>query len=605
MIKAFSGRHIRFGVIALFAGGSFIAGVTPASAAATAKPPCPNPQGQPGVRLDGSGIRQSAQNLIGPRGPQDPQNGQATGSGRGDGRTADLINPGAFYSIDGSGNNLGHPGWGAAGTALLRIAPAQYSDGSSAPAGATRPSARVVSNALSAQSEDKINDRNLSDFVYVWGQFLDHDIDLSTTGSESFPIPVPRGDPSFDPASTGTKVMNFNRSGIAAGTGSASSNPRQQVNSVTAYIDGSQVYGSDGSRAEALRTMSGGLLKTSAGNLMPFNTSGLSNANDSHMLPDAKLFLAGDVRANENPDLASLQTVFMREHNRIALQQQAAHPDWTDEQLYQAARQIVIAELQSITVNEFLPALLGDGALRGYRGYQDSVNASIANEFSTTGYRFGHSLLDGELARLNNDGSEAAAPLSLAQAFFNTSVFDPTRPAHSGDIDPFLKAASSGNAQEVDVLLVDEVRNFLFGAPGQGGLDLASLNIQRGRDHGLADYNRTRAAYGLSRVTSFAQITSDTALQEKLKSLYGSVDDIDLWVGVLVEDHVRGSSVGPLAQQMLVEQFGRLRDGDRLWFENIFGGDQLARLKATTLSSVIQRNTALTTLQPNVFFHMG
>jgi hypothetical protein len=517
----------------------------------------------------------------------------------------DAINTAAFYSYDGTGNNVANPTWGAAGTALIRIAPTEYADGVAAPAGANRPSPRVLSNALSAQSDDEINNRNLTDFVYVWGQFLDHDITLSPSGTESLPITIPTGDASFDPAGTGTKTMSFKRTIVASGTGTSTANPREQVSTVTAYIDGSQVYGSDEGRAKALRTMSGGQLKTSAGNLMPFNTGGLSNANDSHMLPDTKLFLAGDVRANENPDLASLQTVFMREHNRVAAEQQSAHPTWTDEQLYQAARQMVIAELQAITVNEFLPALLGNNSLRRYSGYKSSVNATISNEFSTTAYRFGHSLLDGELGRLNNDGTQAAPPISLARAFFNTSVFDAALPNHAGDIDPFLKAAASGNAQEVDIRLVDEVRNFLFGAPGQGGLDLASLNIQRGRDHGLADYNQTRVSVGLPRVTSFAQITSDTTVQEQLKQAYGSVDEIDLWVGALAEDHQPGSSVGPLTQRMLVEQFTRLRDGDRLWFQNIFGGQQLDKLEGTRLSEVIKRNTSLTSLQPNVFFFTG
>jgi len=586
-------RRLRSGVIALVAGSSVLAAVAPALAATDTHPPRPRHDGDRGGRQGDQFGRVDAPN--GRRAPVvQPREG-----------AIDAINTAAFYSYDGTGNNVANPTWGAAGTALIRIAPTEYADGVAAPAGANRPSPRVLSNALSAQSDDEINNRNLTDFVYVWGQFLDHDITLSPSGTESLPITIPTGDASFDPAGTGTKTMSFKRTIVASGTGTSTANPREQVSTVTAYIDGSQVYGSDEGRAKALRTMSGGQLKTSAGNLMPFNTGGLSNANDSHMLPDTKLFLAGDVRANENPDLASLQTVFMREHNRVAAEQQSAHPTWTDEQLYQAARQMVIAELQAITVNEFLPALLGNNSLRRYSGYKSSVNATISNEFSTTAYRFGHSLLDGELGRLNNDGTQAAPPISLARAFFNTSVFDAALPNHAGDIDPFLKAAASGNAQEVDIRLVDEVRNFLFGAPGQGGLDLASLNIQRGRDHGLADYNQTRVSVGLPRVTSFAQITSDTTVQEQLKQAYGSVDEIDLWVGALAEDHQPGSSVGPLTQRMLVEQFTRLRDGDRLWFQNIFGGQQLDKLEGTRLSEVIKRNTSLTSLQPNVFFFTG
>lgn len=536
--------------------------------------------------------------------------GHSHGEGRGPGdrhhARPPVLTTATTYSYDGSGNNASEPTWGATGTALLRKAAAGYADGISAAAGSTRPSARAISNALSAQESSIANNRDMSDFVYVWGQFLDHDIDLSEPGtSESLPISVAAGDQWFDPASTGTKTIGLKRSVFASGTGSSPANPRQQVNAVTTFVDGSQVYGSSKSRADALRSFTGGQLRTSAGNMLPFNTGGLPNENSSHRMPDSKLYLAGDVRANENPDLASLQILFMREHNRIAADQAQAHPSWTDEQLYQAARQIVIAEIQSITYNEFLPALLGRNAIRAYSGYRADVNPSIANEFSTAAYRFGHSLLDSEIGRLNNDGSEAGEPISLADAFFNTSLFDPTLANRAGDIDPFLKAAASGNAQEVDSLVVDELRNMLFGAPGSGGLDLAALNIQRGRDHGLADYNTVRAAYGLPKVTSFAEITPDPTTQQKLKELYGSVDNIDLWVGGLSEKHVPGSSVGPTFQRIMVDQFTRLRDGDSRWYQSILRGGELRDVDQTRLSDVIRRNTALTNLQSNVFIFRG
>jgi hypothetical protein len=529
-----------------------------------------------------------------PRGPREPGRGEQAPAAS------------SLYSYDGSGNHASQVTWGATGTALLRKAAAAYADGVSTAAGSTRPSARAISNALSAQESSIVNNRGMSDFVYVWGQFLDHDIDLSEPGtSESLPISVPAGDQWFDPASTGTKTIGLKRSVFVSGTGSSATNPRQQVNSVTTFVDGSQVYGSSKSRADALRSFTGGQLRTSSGNMLPFNTGGLPNENGSHRMPDSKLYLAGDVRANENPDLASLQILFMREHNRIAMEQAKAHPSWTDEQLYQAARQIVIAEIQSITYNEFLPALLGRNAIRAYSGYRADVNPSIANEFSTAAYRFGHSLLDSEIGRLNNDGSEAGEPISLADAFFNTSFFDPALANRAGDIDPFLKAAASGNAQEVDSLVVDELRNMLFGAPGLGGLDLATLNIQRGRDHGLADYNTVRAAYGLPKVTSFAEITPDSNIQQKLRELYGSVDNIDLWVGGLSEKHAPGSSVGPTFQRIMIDQFTRLRDGDSHWYQSILRGAQLREVDQTRLSDVIRRNTALTNLQSNVFMFRG
>src|SRR5207249_10802255 len=154
----------------------------------------------------------------------------------------------------------------------------------------------------------------------------------------------------------------------------------------------------------------------------------------------------------------------------------------------------------------------------------------------------------------------------------------------SNGVDPILKYLGTDNAQEIDNKIVPELQNFLFGQPGQGGLDLASLNIQRGRDHGLADYNTTRAAYGLPRVTSFAQITSNPALQAKLQSLYGTVNNIDLWVGVLAENHVPGASVGPTLKAIITDQFTRLRDGDRFWYQNTFTGPQLDQLSHTSLS---------------------
>ncbi len=514
--------------------------------------------------------------------------------------------PSLTYSIDGTGNNLHAPNWGSANIALRRLTVASYADGISTPAGTNRPSARALSNALSAQTGDIENNRNMSDYVYVFGQFLDHDLSLTDTSGADFPIPIPTGDPYFDPNSTGTKTMSLTRSSFDPASGTSTSNPRQQTTSITAFIDGSEVYGSDSTRASALRAFSGGKLKTSAGNMPPFNTSGLPNANDAHIVPDNQLFLAGDVRANENPELTALHVVFLREHNRLAAALATLHPTWTDEQLFQAARQTVIGELQAITYNEFLPALLGEYGVGSYHGYDPGTNPGIANEFSTAAFRFGHSMLDGEVGRENNDGTPTPqGPLELRNAFFNPTVFDPSLPNHQGDIDPFLKAASGGIAQEIDLKIVDDVRNFLFGPPGSGGFDLAARNIQRGRDHGLPDYNTVREAYGLPKVTSFRQITSNPATRAALEAQYGSVDKIDLWVGGLAENHAYDSSLGPLFQRIVANQFARLRNGDRLYYENVLTGSDLARVRATHLSDVIKRNTSLTTLQSNIFKGTG
>ena len=503
----------------------------------------------------------------------------------------------AVRSYDGSGNNLQHPDWGSAGATLVRMARAEYADGASAPAGSSRPSARAISNVIAAHPEEEeiLSQRHLAAFAYLWGQFIDHDLDLTTSASptESFNVAVPTGDPQFDPTGTGTKVIGLNRSKYASGTGVTS--PRQQVNDITSFIDGSMVYGSDATRAAALRTLSGGRLKTSDGNLLPYNTMGLSNANDAHIFSDDQLFAAGDVRANENIELTAIHTLFMREHNRLADRIAAQNPTWGDERVYQAARRLVVGEIQSITFNEFLPALLGRGAVPQYTGYKPWVNPAIATEFSTAAFRLGHSMLADDVEFLTNDADDVRDEMPLSQAFFN-----PPAVSEFG-IDPILKYLASSNAEEIDNKVVDGVRNFLFGPPGAGGFDLASLNIQRGRDHGLADYNDTRAALGLGRVTRFDQISSDPDVQQALRDTYGNVNDIDLWVGGLAEDHVSGSSVGRTFQRILVDQFSRVRDGDRFWYERDLSSGELTLVRNSSLTDVIKRNTTITNLQDNAF----
>lgn len=532
----------------------------------------------------------------------EPRSMMAAQSLTGVGVTPPVAPPLVAASLDGSGNNLAHPEWGSTAEQLLRRSTAAYSDGASAPSGADRPNARAISNALSASPADGIlNDREFSAFVYAWGQFIDHDLSLTeaATPRERFSIAVPTGDPLFDPASTGAMTISLSRSAYDTSTDTAT--PRQQMNSLTAFIDGSQIYGVDATRAAALREFVGGRLRTSAGNLLPYNTAGLPNANDAHRVSDDKLFLAGDVRANENPELTSLQTLFMREHNRIAASVAGRNPSLSDEQVYQHARRMVIAELQKITYSEFLPAILGErtaasAALNAYRGYRADVNPGITNEFSTAAFRFGHSMLGTDIEFLDNNGNEIHEALSLRDAFFNSPVL-----AETG-IDPILKYLASDRAQEIDTIVVDDVRNFLFGAPGQGGFDLAALNIQRGREHGIADYNSVRAAYGLAKITSFAEITDNKAVQDSLAATYGSVDKLDLWVAGLAEKHLPGSSMGATFTRILVDQFSRLRDGDRYWYQNALPADAVRDIQKTTLADIVRRNTTLTNLQPNVFF---
>ncbi len=493
-----------------------------------------------------------------------------------------------FRTLDGTGNNRLLVDMNKSHSQLARMVSSDYGDLMATPAGAHRPSARAVSNAISAQQGNHPNGRRASDFLWQWGQFLDHDLDLTdgVSPAQAADIDVPMGDPWFDPGHSGTVTIPLNRSIFDTATGDHALNPRQQINEITGWIDASNVYGSDLTRARALRTMDGtGMLKTSAGGYLPYNTAGIANAGGS----GAELFVAGDVRANEQVGLAVMHTLFVREHNRLALEIAQAEPYLDGETIYQKARRIVGAQMQVITYNEFLPVLLGPDAISPYTGYDETVDASVVNVFSSAAYRLGHSMLSSHIRRIDADGNEIAeGHLALRDAFFQ-----PDRVRNEGGIEPVLRGLASQICESIDAQVVDDVRNALFGAPGAGGFDLASLNIQRGRDHGLPSYNETRRQLGMTMHSSFAEVTPDLALQASLASVYTSVDDIDLWVGGLSEPRVGASALGELFHHIVKDQFERLRDGDRFWYERTFSGDELEIIRNTTLADIIRRNTLI------------
>ncbi|MEO1188312.1 MAG: peroxidase family protein, partial [Pseudomonadota bacterium] len=433
---------------------------------------------------------------------------------------------------------------------------------------------------------------------WQWGQFIDHDLDLTDGAEESADILVPAGDAFFDPDNTGTQVITFNRALFDSTTGTDTSNPREQENEISSWMDGSMIYGSDDERNAALRETDTPFLATSDGNLLPFNTDSLTNAN-GFITDPTTLFLAGDIRANEQLGLTVMHTLFVREHNRIAQNILDNNPNADADDIYEQARRLVVAKIQVITYEEWLPALIGADAIADYSGYDDSINPTIFNEFSVAAFRLGHSMLNEQILRLDAAGDEiAAGHLDLKDAFFTA----PAVLLSETDLDPILRGFATQLHQELDALVIDDIRNFLFGQPGSGGLDLASLNIQRGRDHGVPGYNDMREALGLTRVTQFGQITSDTDMAQALFDTYGDVNEIDLWVGGLAEDSVTGSQLGEVFQTIMVRQFTALRDGDRFWWEDYLTSSERDMVRDTTLADIIRDNTDIDTeIQDNVF----
>jgi peroxidase len=394
-----------------------------------------------------------------------------------------------------------------------------------------RPIGGTGANGQNAETTDPV----ASAWLYVFGQFVDHDLDLEETPptSAAINIVVPPGDPVF-PAGTIIAMTRDSR------------NPETNtiINTVAGYLDLSQLYGSTVAVAARLRNSDGTLESSDNGLALPV-------VNDT--------FVTGDPRVMENPELTALTILFMREHNFWVATLNTQHPNWTGDQLYNMAKAITTAEYQNIVYKEFLPLLIGP-VLRPYAGYDSTVNAQVTQEFSTAAFRVGHSQVSDTQEGIDNSGNVFFTE-SLADAFFNTPETD-----EKNGIDPLLRSLGVDFAQATDVYTVGALRNLLFAGLVGGDvdeMDLIAIDIQREKDVGLGTLNQTRQAIGLRRYNSFAELTADPVLQVNLQVVYGTIDNVDLFMGGLAENHVYDAVVGPTFQAIIARQFQALRAGDR------------------------------------------
>jgi peroxidase len=481
-----------------------------------------------------------------------------------------------FYSVDGSGNNLARPGLNAAGRDFARLGEAHFADGISSLVDGPNP--RSISNIVVGQGDATIpNPHGLSGMLYAWGQFIDHDLDLSPSDHVTpIDVVIPAGDAYFSAGS----LLPMTRAVIDPATGAGTGTPAIAINAITGWLDASMVYGSDEMTAASLRQRDGHLT-TSAGDNLPIVGGS---------------FVAGDVRATENPSLTALQTLFLRDHNFQVDRLHTLDPSLDGDALYHQARAIVTAEIQHITFDEFLPHLLGAGAIAPYDGYHPEVDPRISVEFAGAAYRFGHSIVSAETERVDESGNLVGPGLELRDTFGMT----PAAFAAADGADGFLRHLGDDASQTMDARIVEDLRNFLVDPPV--GQDLASINIQRDRDLGLGTLNETRADLGLAPYTHFSDITDDQATVAAMREAFGTVDAVDLWTGGLAEGHAPGSELGPTFSAIIGSQFERLRDGDRLWYQNgQLDRDTLDDIQHTTLSDLIVRNTDTRYIQDDVF----
>ncbi|XP_046660395.1 peroxidase-like isoform X2 [Homalodisca vitripennis] len=544
-----------------------------------------------------------------------------------------------YRSLNGSCNNLIFPMWGVAGSALVRLLPANYQDGVSkvrkTKSGKELPNVRQLRTLLFPDKNvpDSVNMLN----VMQWGQLVAHDtshivqqssgLPSSTeTGldccvgrsqnlpSSCLPIQVPNNDPFY--CQYKRTCLNFVRSLTTDDLGCKLS-PHQQIASVTHFVDASFVYGSDEDTARSLRTFTHGKLMvqvTPDNREFPPNSTMPERDCDSQR--EGVCYLTGDDRGNQNTGMTVLQVLLLREHNRLCDQLYHLNPMWDDQILYEEARRILVAVVQRITYNDYLPIILGKEFIKqlgvedgqgdekmSFNDYDPFLNPSTVNAFTTAAYRSFHSMIPREMV-LFDDNQQPLKTLLLDDFFFRPSLIQ-----EPGMFDNLLRGLAVQNAQSMDIFFSTSITNLLFKSTREFGTDLESIDMQRGRDHGLPVYNEFRVACGRPKAVRFKDLLDVMPEQavSRLSAKYQRVNDVDLYVGGMLETQAPGALVGPTFQCIIGEQFRRWRNGDRFYYEfanqpGSFTFDQVKEIRKVTLAEVFcQNGDNITRIQPDVF----
>jgi hypothetical protein len=468
---------------------------------------------------------------------------------------------------------------------LLRRETNSFADGMSV-MDDNKPNARDVSNAF-VGPDSVLNSLGATDMLWAFGQFANHDSSLvNVKPGELCNVQIPMNDPFFNST---IHELPLNRSFFELDANAVA----QQVTNISSFISGDNIYGNTFSRLKYIRDDDSyltGRLRTSGPNLLPKNTEGLTNRGGDAR---ADLFLAGDVRANENLALTVMHTLWMREHNYWADALRATNPELTGDQVFYMARVIVTYEMQKVIYDEFLPALLGEDAIAPYAGYNPDVDPRMENVVSACAFRVGHTMVSPAL--FLDYGNKTLETIALENAFFVPSEVE-----NRGGIDAFLRGLINSIGQEVDPFVVPAMRNHLF-----TNFDLVAINIQRARDHGIPDFNTIRQSLGFDKLDSF----EDFSFGQELASVYSNTDQIDCWIGMNSEPRIDGLMVGETQRAVMARNFANIRDGDPNFYKNVGDPELLALIESTNLADVIRRNSdqpgSLDDVRDDVFFfHM-
>ncbi|KAF7237795.1 Dual oxidase 2 [Varanus komodoensis] len=382
--------------------------------------------------------------------------------------------------------------------------------------------------------------------------------------------------------------------------------PFRQVNGVTGWLDGSAIYGPSHSWSDSLRSFSQGMLRSGEDPGFPKQTKAGSlmwkvlDPSAQQGGPEGILEF-GNAKGNANLFLQATGIVWFRYHNHWARELARQNPAWSDEDLFQHARKRVVAAYQSITLYEWLPAFLGKESTAPYGGYKQHVDARISPEFLVTSALFLGSMVpagvymrtpDCNFRNVTSANGSHSTALRLCNSYWNR---ENSNLKTAKDIDDLLLGMSSQIAEREDNIVVEDLRDYWYGTVKYSRMDFVANWIQRGRDLGLSTYNKAREFFRLLPARKWLDIQhQNQTLLEEIAGLYGNTDNLELLPGAMLEEN------RTLFHAIIEDQFLRLRDGDRFWFENIknglFTAEEIAAIRNTTFQDVL---VAVTSAKPS------
>ncbi|XP_026681906.1 chorion peroxidase-like [Diaphorina citri] len=486
--------------------------------------------------------------------------------------------------------------------------------------GSPLPSARLVTSTF-LRSNFSLQDKRTRMFM-VFAQLISHDVLLnpqaqgssccSATGDQVVstsgvcrPISIPADDVFF--STFGRKCQEYHQS-LGTNCSSLPSSPILPKSFTTHYIDASFLYGSSAEEQASLRTGESGKLLTvtdGANNNQYLITKNISSC------PFARknCYGGGDPRVNQHLDLAAMETVFVKFHNAVADKLVAINPSWVanDEILFQESRRIVIGVFQHIIYNEWLPLFIGVDTVKALNltpatsgfasGYDPKVNPSSLADFAGAAFRTLHSFTPDTIT-IGPIPSSPLMTIKFSSTFQRPGDFLQEGETFDSVLQDLLTAKQRTLSRFFSTEILDhfiDSRVPLINGSVLFGDDLAAMDVHRGRDYGLRGYNDYRTLCGLPRFEDFkataAEFGADVA--QKLYTAYKSPDDIDYYLGIVLELTGKDTtSVASTLRCIVGEAFQRYKVGDGYFYEwgsrpGSFSSAQLDFIRSVKLSHVI------------------